>query len=279
MSKKEKHRFLPLLAVIVCGFGVAILIRLLLIEGGRDNGTANLTFILVFAGFILAYLLFMVAWEPFFLKVFGKRLTPEPRPKDLPKDDTEASEIVLEPAQEKTPAREEESAVGPGEEWICDDVTPEIGEYEKIEPVHQPEPKTAQSDWKELHEKEVRAKLSLFLEYSHLTMGPYVTEEELSRLDEYIELFARQADLPTDIKPLRPARLKNPDLYHFGWNMQYYFQVGKREDVVPWLQSVFSELKGLSFSTIKGKLHDYQTEKYIIPNIDDIPKYMAEKRA
>jgi hypothetical protein len=81
-------------------------------------------------------------------------------------------------------------------------------------------------------------------------MGPYVTEDELDRLDEYVELFAREAALPDSVAPIKPMRLKNPDLYHFGWNMQYYFQVGKREDVVPWLQSVFSELIDLSFSKL-----------------------------
>jgi hypothetical protein len=61
--------------------------------------------------------------------------------------------------------------------------------------------------------------------------------------------------------------------------MQNYFGVGKREDVVPWLQMVFSPLKDLEFSTIKGKLHDPKTRRHTIPNIDNIPKFMAEKRS
>jgi hypothetical protein len=48
---------------------------------------------------------------------------------------------------------------------------------------------------------------------------------------------------------------------------------------VPWLQKVFIPLRDLEFSTIKGKLHDLQTKRFTIPNIDDIPKYMAEKRS
>ena len=140
-------------------------------------------------------------------------------------------------------------------------------------------PKPQTPDWKELHDREVQSKLSLFREYTHLSMGPYVSETELARLDEYVELFAREVSLPKETVPMKPARLKNADLFHFGWNMQYYFQVGRREDVVPWLQAVFSELRELSFSTIKGKLHDYQTRRHTIANIDDIPKYMAEKKA
>ena len=73
-----------------------------------------------------------------------------------------------------------------------------------------------------------------------------------------------------------PARkLKNADLFHFGWNMAHYFGQPK-QDVVPWLKAVFVSLSDLEDSYIKGKLRDYQTEKYAIPNIEDIPKYMAE---
>jgi hypothetical protein len=51
----------------------------------------------------------------------------------------------------------------------------------------------------------------------------------------------------------------------------------KKQDVVLWLQTVFFDLRELEFSYIKGKLYDGQTEKYIIPNIDNIPKYLAEQ--
>ena len=58
--------------------------------------------------------------------------------------------------------------------------------------------------------------------------------------------------------------------------MAHYFD-HKKQDVVPWLQQVFVDLQDLEYSYVKGKLHDYQTKKHIIPNIDDIPKYLAEQ--
>ena len=74
----------------------------------------------------------------------------------------------------------------------------------------------------------------------------------------------------------RPDLLQlGADLFHFGWNMAHYFGQPK-QDVVPWLKAVFVPLSDLEDSYIKGKLRDYQTEKYTIPNIEDIPKYMAE---
>lgn len=64
-------------------------------------------------------------------------------------------------------------------------------------------------------------------------------------------------------------------MFHFGWNMAHYFGY-KKQDVVPWLQQVFKDLQDLEPSYIKGKLYDYQKEKYIIPNIDDIPKHLEK---
>lgn len=77
MPKKDKY--LTLSVIVFCGFGFAILSRYIAVKQSVDNGTANLIFILVVGVFILAYLLFMVAWEPLFEKFFGKWFTPKPR--------------------------------------------------------------------------------------------------------------------------------------------------------------------------------------------------------
>ena len=118
-------------------------------------------------------------------------------------------------------------------------------------------------------------KIELFLRYAHRTIGPYVTSDELARLDRCVECYGREEACPVDFVPIRPEKLKNADLFHFGWNMAHYFGQPK-QDVVPWLKAVFVPLSDLEDSYIKGKLRDYQTEKYTIPNIEDIPKYMAE---
>jgi len=122
------------------------------------------------------------------------------------------------------------------------------------------------------------AKINLFLEYSHLAMAPHITDDELLRLDEYIRCYAREESLPDNLTPIKPTELKKTDMFHFGWNMTNYFGYDK-QDVVPWLQLVFLDLSKLETSTIKGKLHDSQTRKHIIPNIDDIPKFLAEQNS
>lgn len=256
MPKQDNYGYIPWIGVVLAGLILGALGRYIALQQTGDTGTANLTFIIVLVGVVFMYFLFMVLWESIH-QIITKRKTAQEQPDDQPEEVIE--DTVIEEFSE--------------EEVIADSIEEEVLPPADIKP--EPE----KPDWKELHEKEVQAKLSIFREYTHLTMGPYVSETELARLDEYVELFMRESPLPQDTMPMKPTRLKNPDLFHFGWNMQYHFQVGKREDVVPWLQKVFTGLDELEFSTIKGKLHDYQTEKYIIPNIDDIPKYMASKKA
>lgn len=122
-----------------------------------------------------------------------------------------------------------------------------------------------------------KEKLNLFLHYTQNTLGPYITEVELSKLVHYVECYAWQQPLPYDLLPVKPKRLKNADLFHFGWNMANYYGQPKQE-VVPWLKSVFVPLAELEDSYVKGKLYDGQTKKYIIPNIEDLEAYMSEQK-
>ena len=122
-----------------------------------------------------------------------------------------------------------------------------------------------------------KEKLNLFLHYTQNALGPYITEVELSKLIHYVECYAWQQPLPDDLHPVKPERLKNADLFHFGWNMANYYGQPKQE-VVPWLKSVFVQLAELEDSYIKGKLYDGQTKRYIIPNIEDLETYMSEQK-
>ena len=141
-------------------------------------------------------------------------------------------------------------------------------------------PKQSAEDIRQNHTKiyieKQNEKINLFLEYSHLTMTPYMTDDELLRLDEYIRCYAIGESLPQNLTPIKPLKLKKHDIFHFGWNMAHYFG-HKKQDVVLCLQSVFIDLQELEFSYIKGKLHDSQSEKFTIPNIDNIPNYLAKQ--
>lgn len=77
----------------------------------------------------------------------------------------------------------------------------------------------------------------------------------LYRLNSCIELYAREDSLLDNLTPIKPKTLKNPDMFHFGWNMAHYFGYDK-QDIVPSPKQVFLQLRDLEDSTIKGKLYD-----------------------
>ena len=120
-----------------------------------------------------------------------------------------------------------------------------------------------------------REQIDLFQCYAHREIGPCISSDELVWLDRYIEYYALQEGGSMEFAPIRPQKLKNADLFHFGWNMAHYFCRPKQE-VVSWLKSVFAPLAELEDSYIKGKLYSPQTRQFTIPNIADIPKYIAE---
>ncbi|MDE5955390.1 MAG: hypothetical protein K2G80_02720 [Bacteroidales bacterium] len=88
----------------------------------------------------------------------------------------------------------------------------------------------------------------------HAAYGPEETPDELARLGCCIETYALNQPCPAELAPIHPQKLKNADLFHFGWNMAHYFGQPKQE-VVPWLKTVFAPLAELEDSYIKGKLY------------------------
>jgi hypothetical protein len=225
--KINSHIILSLIVLLV-GVIISMLGRRIMLEKGFDAGTANLTFVIILGVCVIGYLVILATLAhsiiPWVMKKLPKKIKP-------------AATIVEENA---SVANEKE----------------EMPERQSIEDIRQ-------NAEKQRIENQT-AKISLFLEYSHLTMAPYITDDELLRLDEYIRCYAREKSLPKDIIPIKPAKpLKNPDIFHFGWNMAQYFDFPK-QDVAPWLQQVFVSLQELEHSYVKGKLHDSQTKKHMI---------------
>lgn len=129
--------------------------------------------------------------------------------------------------------------------------------------------------FEELQIEELNEKIKIFLTYSHLSIALLITDEELLQLDKYIECYARKIDLPANITPIKAKRANNNDVMRFGWNMANFFDYEKQE-VVPWLVRIFTELQELEPSYIKGKLK-HKTKNQIIPIIEDIPAYLEEQ--
>ena len=238
--KISSHIILSLIILIV-GVTISMIGRIVMLEKGFDTGTANLTFLIILGICIIGYLIILAALAHTIVPWVMKK---------LPRKKTTTPTVIQND----------------------DNVSSEKEEMQEQSI------KDIRLNAEKLCTEKQNAKINLFLEYSHLTMAPHITDDELLRLDEYIRCYAKEESLPNNLTPIKPNELKNPDMFHFGWNMAHYFGYDK-QDVVPWLQLVFLDLRKLETSTIKGKLHDSQTRKHIIPNIDDIPKYLAEQNS
>ena len=237
MDFRKINSYAILLAiVVVVGLLVSMIARFVILEKGADTGTANLVFLIMLGTCAIAYLTILAAFSSIADFIADKILPKIARKKALTAEATRIPPI--------------------------DDIPDSDVEQIKQE-----------ADKRFLERQ--KEQIELFRRYAHREVGPYITSDELVRLDRYIEYYALQESGSTELTPIRPQKLKNADLFHFGWNMAHYFGRPKQE-VVPWLKSAFALLAELEDSYIKGKLYSPQTRQFIIPNIADIPKYMAE---
>lgn len=238
-KKISNSQIIPLAIVTVVSLMVATLIRLITLASGADSGTANLVFVIVMGVCVVLYLIVWAivgeSFIPWIMKKFTKTETAAPTTEDTPV--SPATEESSEPALPTIAAIKEKA-----------------------------EMQYAAKRMEKLH---------IFHEYTHMVVGPYISAEGLELLCDCVARYAQEETLPDDLTPIRTEKLSNFDLFHFGWNMAEYFDIGKKYEVVPWLQKVFTNLKELEPSYIKGKLYTSETKRYIIPNTDNIPAYLA----
>jgi hypothetical protein len=209
--KPDKDKIIPWLGVVFAGLLLGALGRHIALQQSGDTGTANLTFVIVLAGIVFMYLLFLMLWDSIHQIINKKRRTSRILPDDLSDDDI-AQPIGLD-GDDMYPYNAsgidgcEDVNLMPDDEEVTDDFS-----EEETPPTIDTTPAPTRPDWVEVREREFQDRFAPFREYVHFAMEPYVSAEELARLDGYVELFAREASLPSDIVTIRPKRLKNPDL-------------------------------------------------------------------
>ncbi len=238
-KKISNSQIIPLAIVIVISLIVATLIRLITLANGVDSGTANLVFAIVIGVCVVVYL---TIWA-----VVGESFIPW---------------VMKKLALKRAIPQPDETTTLPATAQLPKPILPTIEETKDAA--------------EKQHAAKRAQKLRVFLEYTHLTVGIYVSAEVLERLGEYISYYAQEEPLPIDLTPIRTEKLSNLDLFHFGWNMAEYFGISKKYEVVPWLQQVFANLRDLEPSYIKGKLFTSETKRFIIPNTTDIPASIAK---
>ena len=105
--------------------------------------------------------------------------------------------------------------------------------------------------------KEKEKNLEAATLYTQKSFAPYATDDETNRLSDYINMYAKRLN----IKDLKPIKINNQltslDIYHFGWNIWNHFKIGKQDDIVSFLKSVFPHtLRDVEPETIKKHLKD-----------------------
>ena len=186
--RKINSHIILLLIVFVVGLTIAMLGRLVVLNKGADTGTANLTFVIILGVCIIVYLIILATLTHIIVPWIMKKL---PNKKHSSPTTTENN---VSNEKEEMP------------KLLAEDI---------------------RQNYTRAYIEKQNTKINLFLKYSHLTMAPYITNDELLRLDEYIRCYAEGESLPDNLIPIKPNKLKNPDMFHFGWNMAHYFDCTK----------------------------------------------------
>ena len=97
--------------------------------------------------------------------------------------------------------------------------------------------------------------LTKVLTYTRESFAPYMKEEDLNTLCEYICLFHADKDVPKVARSVKvDSAIRTIDLMHFGWNIGYQFSKTGIQ-IATFIKRVFAEtLKESEISTLKSKL-------------------------
>lgn len=103
-------------------------------------------------------------------------------------------------------------------------------------------------------------RLEKVLNYTKQTMATYMSEEDLTRLCEYITEYSA-GDTLQKISPVKvDAQLKSIDIMHLGWNIGKAF-CKKRVHTATFIKRVFAHtLCDLEISTIERKMSHTESE-------------------
>lgn len=104
-------------------------------------------------------------------------------------------------------------------------------------------------------EQAEQEKLATVLTYTRESFAPYMKEEDLNILCEYICLFHADKDIPKNARTVKVnSAIRTIDLMHFGWNIGYQFSKSGIQ-IATFIKRVFAEaLKESEISTLKSKL-------------------------
>ena len=120
-----------------------------------------------------------------------------------------------------------------------------------------------------LMDQKVQDERTIAIKYTQQQFAPYVSDKDLLRLCEYIELYSAKLPL-SHVEPINIKGLVALDLFHFGWNIWNHFRVGKQDEISQFLKQVFATtFKEVEVGSIKSHLRDDE-KKGTIPIVQSL---------
>ncbi|KGL48050.1 hypothetical protein [Porphyromonas gulae] len=219
MQSKYFEYIIVYLSVLLACALIGIIVRFVFVSAGVDEFTATVIFWIVTGVGIILYSALMLLIDGLFTAIVKKFFPHKHSPSSLQK-----------------------------KKEVEQDLAPKSIEPEFIQEIRVNQQRKQSNKSKE--------KLEIAISYTQQEFAPYVSDDDLIRLCQYITAYS-EGNILQNPQPVRVAKLASLDLYHFGWNIWKHFSIGKQDEVALFLKLVFAEaLKDVEPDTIKSHLKD-----------------------
>ena len=239
---KYDYPKLPLIIIFFAGIPYAIVIKSQTLYKFQDLGSANM--ILVTVLFFWCFLYWAFVDSTFnLITIFKNKIKffqqdkSAIKIKDTLRDHSQISSVENIVKEDKLP--------------ILNEVETEIPHLKTSEKMVEDIIKKQKSSIL-LKEKQV---LNCFLDYTKITMKPYITSDELKKLEDYICLYSSEKHIKSFNFLIETKDLDSDDLINFGYNMVNHFNFTILEKFAPILKNIFKVVSELDESTITRRLY------------------------
>ena len=128
---------------------------------------------------------------------------------------------------------------------------------------------SSEQQQQKLMDQKVQDKRAIAIKYTQQQFAPYVSDKDLLKLCEYIELYSAKLPL-SHVEPINIKVLVALYLFNFDWNIWNHFRVGKQDEISQFLKQVFAiTFKDVEVGSIKSHLRDDE-KKGTIPIVQSL---------
>ena len=220
MQSKYFEYIIVYLSVLLAYALIGIIVRFVFVSAGVDEFTATVIFWIVTGVGIILYSALMLLIDGLFTAIVKKFFPHKHLPPSSPQEKKEVEQ-----------------------NWDKKSIETEFIQEIRVNQQRK------QSD-------KSKEKLEIAISYTQHEFAPYVSDDDLIQLCQYITAYS-EGNVLQNPQPVRVAKLTSLDLYHFGWNIWKHFSIDKQDEVALFLKLIFAEaLKDVEPETIKSHLKD-----------------------